>query len=94
MIGLVSVMAQEAEWKHYRSSDSADAILGWYSDTLPGYGWATVEMEGVDVQGGLFFVRTGESGIALYVLTLPDVEGSNVTDIVVGRMRLSVEFEE
>jgi len=94
LVAIVSLISEEEEWKHYISSDPDSAILDWYTDTLPQYGWTPTEFEDIDIEGGLFFVKAAEPDTALYIGIVPDVEGGEDMHIVVGRLKLSVEFQE
>jgi hypothetical protein len=94
LVAALSLVAEDSEWKHYVTSESEGVVLGWYEDTLPGYGWALTEFEDVEVEGGLFFVKATEPATTLYIGVMPDVEGGDELDIVIGRLKLAVEFEE
>lgn len=91
MTKVFALVAQEAEWKHYVTTDSPDDAMSWYRDVLSDYGWETASMEGVQTQNALIFAKEDDPNVILAVFAVPNSQDSNKTDIVIGRMRVSSE---
>jgi hypothetical protein len=96
MMAAFSLVPGEAEWKHYTTTDSQDAVLGWYADELPSDGWEQASSEDMDIsyEGGAFYAKTaGSTDVMLFILVLPDTDDSDLNHIIIGRVELNVETE-
>ena len=93
MIKVFALAGQEAEWKHYVTTDSPDDVMDWYADALPDYGWVKASMEGTNVQtqNALIYTKADDPDVMLVVFVIPNSEESSKADIVIGRMRVSSE---
>jgi hypothetical protein len=96
MTTVFSFIAEEAEWKQYKTSDSETDVLNWYENTLPDYGWVAASGEDlgdVEMEGGLIFVNQNDPEVMLVVFVAPDLEGGGEISILIGRIRISVDEE-
>jgi len=91
---IVTLAAEDSEWKHYTTSDSDSAVLDWYAGELPQHRWVQADTEDIKVQGGLLFVKMDDPSTLLYLFTLADPQGEDKTHIVIGRAILPVEISE
>jgi len=79
----ISIIAEEAEWKHYITTDSDADVLEWYEEELPAHGWNSTSAE-----GGLTFEKEGDPNELLFIFAAPDSGGSDETHILIGRLSL------
>lgn len=97
MTRVFSLIAEEAEWKHYTTSDSASDVLDWYESNLPEHGWAAVSDEDLgteyESENGLFFVKANDPQVMVIVLAVPDFEGGSEVHIIIGRILVSSDEE-
>ncbi len=93
MTQVLALVAQEAEWKHYITTASADDVMDWYEDTLSDYGWVTASLEGANVQAQntLIYAREDDPNVMLAIFVVPNSEDSSKVDILIGRLRISSE---
>jgi hypothetical protein len=89
MTRLFALVAQEAEWKHYVTTDAQSDVVDWYKNALPDYGWTTASNTSIPTQNGLVYVREDDSSVMLAIFVLPNSQDSSKTDIIVGRVRVS-----
>lgn len=87
--GIFALLARDAEWKHYTTSDPEADVLEWYSDTLPNYGWtdASGQYGTSSSEGSLAFVSEDDPSLLLVIFAGPLSDGG-VTDIIIGRMHI------
>lgn len=91
MTKVFALVGQDAEWKYYVTTGSADEVMDWYADTLPDYDWVTASMEGTNVQtqNTLIYAKADDPGVMLVIFVVPNSEDSSQVDILIGRMRVS-----
>ena len=47
LVAAMSLIVEDSEWKHYTTDDPVSAVLDWYSEELPVYGWVEADVEEV-----------------------------------------------
>lgn len=87
-------LVRDAEWKHYVTGDSPDAVIDWYSVQMPGQGWISAadaaEVE-IPIQSGLIFVREDDPAQMAVIMVLPDPQREGQVHILIGRMHIPVK---
>ena len=86
VVGMLSILPGEAEWKHYTTSDSELDVLSWYQDNMPDYGW---EVSTENSGDGLYFNHEDDASLMLVILTMPDLDDSGKLHILMGMLDTS-----
>jgi len=90
MTTVMNLVADEAEWKHYITSDGERDIADWYEDNLPSHGWLAYTGDAVDdadMGSTLLFQKEGDADVLLVLFVLPDEDGDS--HIIIGRLAVA-----
>ena len=94
--GLVTLPFQfitdDAEWKHYVTSDDEDTILDWYSAQMEEAGWIGADEIAdtpMPMQNGLLFFKEDDPDVLAIIVTTPGPE-SGERHILIGRLQVSI----
>jgi hypothetical protein len=96
MMAVFRFMPGEAEWKHYKTTDSESDVLDWYENVLLTYGWdVSSEDTGTSYENSAFYAKmVGDTEVMLVVLVLPDTDNTGYNHIVIGRIEMPIETVE